>query len=371
MKATLTKKAVMKRLCWILSAPVFFALSLLAFRYPKVTETVYARGIYPFIVQPLSSITGLLPFSLGEILLYAALAFALFVTISTPVIAFKAGKDWHKVILRRVLTILAIASTLVAAFIGLFGMCYARLPLANSLGLNTSPASMEELTKTFQKLAEKANALYAEVQQEGGKPSDLQTRLAILRAAPSYYNAVAKKTGLAILSGDYGPIKPVLYSTGLSYALIEGIYCPITGEANINMQVPSVEFAAAALHEAAHQRGFAREDEANFLAYFVGSQTDDARVRYSAAILALTYTIGALYSADTNQYATLYATINNGVIRDINASSQFWKQHEGPVSKASATVNDNYLKANNQQLGIKSYGRIVDLLIGLNRQGGI
>jgi hypothetical protein len=42
-----------------------------------------------------------------------------------------------------------------------------------------------------------------------------------------------------------------------------------------------------------------------------------------------------------------------------------------PLSETAETINNNFLKANQQPDGVKSYGRMVDLLIGLWREGGL
>ena len=44
-----------------------------------------------------------------------------------------------------------------------------------------------------------------------------------------------------------------------------------------------------------------------------------------------------------------------------------WKQFEGPAAEISSAVNDAYLKANRQEEGVKSYGRMVDLLLAEQR----
>ena len=353
----LTGRTVLKKLAWLLPALFLYVLSQIAFKYPQATERVYAQGIFPFIMQPISAILGVLPFSIGEILLYALLLLLLFFVATTPLRAFRAGKDWYKAIADRLLSAVMIIAVLFTAFLGMFGLCYARQPLSQTLALNTAPASAQELYETAQALVAKANALRVEIgQTEVTMASDYNRRMQILRAIPSYYDEVAKKTGYAFLGGAYGPVKPVLYSTGLSYAFIEGVYCPFTGEANINVKMPITYFASTALHEAAHQRGFAREDEANFLAYYVGSQVEDIDVRYSATMLAMTYAMNALSSANGELYDSLAAKINEDIWKDMDESSQFWKQYQGTVSEASAKVNDGYLKANSQQDGIQSYG---------------
>ena len=113
--------------------------------------------------------------------------------------------------------------------------------------------------------------------------------------------------------------KPVAASIGLCYARIEGIYSPFTGEANVNMESPLLLFPATCLHEAAHQRGFAREDEANFLAYYASTRADGAYMRYSGTMLALIYAMDALRGADGDLYNQLWSEISGDIARDLDA----------------------------------------------------
>jgi hypothetical protein len=192
-----------------------------------------------------------------------------------------------------------------------------------------------------------------------------------MRGVPSYYHRASQLTGYDWLAGSFGPAKPVLYSIGLSYSHITGVYFPFTGEPNVNVDVPMLYFAASCNHEAAHQRGFAREDEANFLAYYVCSFSDDPSVRYSGTMLALVHAMNQLHSANSDLYFELRSTYISGLSRDLEDNSRYWRQFESPVSEAVQEVNNTFLKANMQQDGVKSYGRMTDLLIGLWRAGGI
>ena len=45
-----------------------------------------------------------------------------------------------------------------------------------------------------------------------------------------------------------------------------GIYCPYTGESNVNVDSPACLLPSTAAHELAHQRSIALEQECNFLA---------------------------------------------------------------------------------------------------------
>jgi hypothetical protein len=365
-------KKLMIELLWLVPGGLFYVLFRLSFLWPSATESVFARGIFYLISQSISTVTGWLPFSLGEFLLYA---FALFVMIHLIVMivhAFIAKKAWWYIILRRLVALLGVASVLYALFIGLWGFNYARQPLSESLDLDASPATVQELYGTCKALVLEVNTLRSLVpQDESGVFSPADTKENIMLNVSSYYDQAAKRSGFGWLSGSFGRVKPVMYSVGLSFAHISGIYFPFTAEANVNTDVPMLYFASSVIHEAAHQRGFAREDEANFLAYYVGLFSDDPSVRYSGAVLALTHSMNKLYSADSSLYFELRELYSEGLVRDISNNSAYWQQFDSAVSDTAKEVNNTFLKANMQHDGVKSYGRMVDLLIGLWRAGGI
>ena len=366
------KRHPLLKLLWLLPGPVFYALFRLSFLWPEFTENVYSRAIFRFVNQGLSTVTGLLPFSLGELLLYAAIAaLAVFIGHMT-VRVILAKKDWWRVLLRRILALACAVSMLYALFIGLWGFNYARQPLGDTLGLNTSPATVQELYATCQAIIARTNDLRAQVpENENGVFTPDASKNDMMRSTEALYNQAAQASGNSFLGGSYGRAKPVLYSVGMSWAHITGIYFPYTSEANVNNDIPLLLFSSTCLHETAHQRGFAREDEANFLAYYVSSYSDDPSVDYSGAMLALIHTMNQLYSADSDKYFELRNTYSEGIDRDLAAYSEYWQQFESPVSEAVETMNNNFLKANMQADGVKSYGRMVDLLIGLWRNGEI
>lgn len=355
-------------LLWLLPGPVFYLLYRLSFNMPQFVENVYSRGIFRVTNQALATLTGLLPFSLGELLLYSFVLFVIVFFIVMIINTFCAKRDWWKVLLKRVFVILSVCSFLYALFIGLWAFNYARQPLAATLGLDASPASIDELFNTADALAEKAATLRDKV-NEDNEGIYTYSKDKAMQQTKELYNLAAEKTGLKILGGYFGRAKPVLYSVGLSYTNISGVYFPFTAEANLNIDVPNLYFASAALHEAAHQRGFAREDEANFMAYYVASFSENTPTEYSATMLALIHTMNKLYGEDKDLYFKIYDKYSDGMKRDLQKNREYWKEFEGKASEVSEQVNNTYLKSNMQSDGVKSYGRMVDLLIGLWRAG--
>ena len=51
------------------------------------------------------------------------------------------------------------------------------------------------------------------------------------------------------------------------------------------------------------------------------------------------------------------------MVRDLAHYNAYWDSFEGPVEEAATTLNDNYLKFNQQESGVKSYGMMVDLIL--------
>ncbi|MDD5018320.1 MAG: DUF3810 family protein, partial [Eubacteriales bacterium] len=216
-------KKVYRKLFWLIPGPLFYVLFLLSSLWPDLTETVYSRGIFVFINQGLSTVTGLLPFSLAEVLLYIFLLFVVVSVILMAVRSAAAGKSWWLALLNRFLTLLCVFSLVYTLFAGLWGFNYSRNTLGETLGLDTSTATVDELYATCEALIERANDLRDSVpEDESGLFSPGFSKQDMMENITYYYSMAANATGHGFLGGSYGRAKPVLYSTGLSYANITG-----------------------------------------------------------------------------------------------------------------------------------------------------
>jgi hypothetical protein len=189
-------------------------------------------------------------------------------------------------------------------------------------------------------------------------------RHALLRTEAGFGAAAKRHAFLAI--GCTRP-KPLLTSAALSWLGITGIYSPFTGEPNVNMTLPDSELPFAASHEVAHQRGFAREDEANYLGYVACRLHPDADFRYSGRLAASVYAMNALALRDRAAWKRLEAGRSAGVGRDLAALVAWAERYRGPVERLSARLNDAYLRSQGQPEGVESYGRVVDLLLAERR----
>lgn len=346
---------------WILLLlPIGFILVYVSQGNPNQVERLYSGGVYKYIGSTISMVTSIFPFSLGEIIVLIALIFIIisFIWVIYGTLTRRIKYRKLAIYARNLLVAFSIIYFL---FNILWGLNYYRMPFSKIADIHVKPATIQELVDLCDDLIDKTNGLRRKIELDKGNKSEENDYRYILRNAYKGYEAV--RDIYPELGGSYGRPKGVLFSKAMSYMGITGIYFPLTGEANVNIDTPLISLPSTATHEMAHQRGFAREDEANFIAYITCKHHPDLSFQYSGYILALTHSMNTLYANDREQFIELSKKYSIEVKNDLIEISRHWKKYEGPIEKASNKMNDAYLKSNNQKDGVKSYGRMVDLLI--------
>ncbi|MCX8131813.1 MAG: DUF3810 domain-containing protein [Clostridia bacterium] len=358
----MNKRYYIKRLLIILLFPLGLVLFYTTPQFPLFIEKAYSKGLFKILSQILSTITGVLPFSMAEIGLYLFSLLALFCIGYVFFRLVTQKRDKHLILVRFSLTLAAVLSIAYFFFMLLWGFNYNRLPFSQIAGLNIQPSSVKDLYEVCEKLINQANDLRSLVDENQNGVMYIKNgyREAFKRADKGFHKASELYPELG---GNYGKPKGVLLSKYMSYTGISGVYCPYTAEANVDIDMPDILILSTACHEMAHQRGFAREDEANYISYLTCKMHPDNDYKYSGTILALIHSMNALYKYDKESFSQLHKKYSPGIVRDFYDNSQYWKRFEGPVERATDSLNNAYLKANRQKDGVQSYGRMVDLLI--------
>ncbi len=360
------QKKISKKYLLILLFPIAFFLNMLSRDNSALTEKYYSSGVYRGISRSLGSLIGWIPFSLAEILVPFLAVLAIWALIKW-VISLIKNKEARWIVLRSgILNLLLVVSIVYFAFIALWGLNYNRQSLGTILGLDVRDSDVQELVMMTEVLLENTNALREMVKEdERGVmvPFDSVTE-SFSRAREGYLAAAEYIPGF---DGVYGKPKPLLFSPMIAYTNIWGIYIPFTAEPNVNMKVPTPMMGSTMMHELAHQLGFAREDEANYIAFLTCSLHPDVDFQYSGHLSALNYSLNAIYGQDVDAYEDLHSRLSEGVKRDYAENSRYHQKYDGPVKEAFSKSNDVYLKANNQADGERSYGRMVDLLLAQYR----
>jgi hypothetical protein len=89
----------------------------------------------------------------------------------------------------------------------------------------------------------------------------------------------------------------------------------------------------------------------------------DIDFKYSGSVMALQYSMNALYAESPDRYFDVASNYSPGYRRDLEAEVKYWKQFQGITKEVANKMNDTYLKMNGQEDGVKSYGRMIDLLL--------
>ena len=364
----MTKKL---KLLSLLLFPLSILINTICSKYPYFIEKYYSTTINKLIVETLSKITSVVPFSIFEIILYLVVISIFLFIIYFVYTIIKYPKKLKSFIKNSILNILSIISILYFLFIILWGLNYNRLTLEITIIDNYNLKYNKSITKV-EKNNEDLKNLYIYLIEKSNETRKLVKTDKNIMKTNSDYKGIIKRASLGYenityifpnISENYGNAKYILSSNLMCYTGITGIYFPFTGEANINVGVPNLYIPSTTLHEMAHQRGYASEDEANFIAYLASINHPHIDFKYSGYILAWNHTANALYKVDYEAYAELSKNISEDVLNDLKNNSEFWNKYEGKIDKISSKFNNSYLKANGVKEGTANYGKMVNLLL--------
>lgn len=358
----------LKRNYLLLLFPLSLILILIARKSSFFAERVYALHVYKWLSQLISLITGLIPLSIAEIIIILS-PFIIVALLAKFIIHLKRDKE-NRITnaIKGLINVLCGLSVAIFLFTLLGGLNYYRYPFSYYSKLEIDKYSVEELYGLTKQLAEQANELRDRIESvdENGVFDLSMSYYQLAKEANKAMKNLAKE--YPVFGGYYARPKPILLSHLMSYTEITGIFIPFTMEANVNVDITDYAIPYTMLHEMAHQRGFMREDEANYIAYLAGASSGNPELMYSSTMLALISSGNALYGQNTDLYFEIRDTYCEGIIKDIRANTDYWAKFEDTVvSTISNKMNDTYLKANAQEDGVKSYGRMVDLLLAKYR----
>lgn len=350
----------------ILLFPISILLTFILSKYPQFVEKYYSQAFFAYTVLFISKISGVFSFSLAELGYILLILFGIYFFIYSIIKAIKNKR--FKFILDFFSSILAFASVLYFLYIILWGLNYYRIPFPEKIGLELKPSSISELNSLCQSLADRANSLRSlMIEDENGVSTVKGGYTDILERANMGFINIKDKN--SVFGFNFGRPKGIYFSKLMSYSGICGVYCPYTGEPNVDIDMPLITIPSTICHEMAHQRGYSREDEANYISYLACINHPDNDFKYSGVVLALQYSIKALSKVDKDKYTEVKKSLSSGVLRDLQFEYDYWHRHDGVVENVSNNINNLYLKSNGQGDGVQSYGRIVDILLAEYKKG--
>ena len=298
-------------------------------------------------------------FSVAELLIALAVIAALAYIVAQIVLLVRR-KGRAARLYRTLVTLLGAVTAVYALFCLLWGVYYYADDFVQKSGFENGAVSTEQLASVTRYFADMANEYAARVPRDesGVCRSDRQK---ILAQSPKVFAETEKRC--PCLAGPPLAAKGIRCSRVMSYLDFTGFFFPFTAEANVNMDAPASDLAVTVAHELSHQRGVAKEQEANFVAVLASLDYGDPDYVYSACLLAYTHLGNALYKADPAAWEEIFDSLGEDVLRDLLDRREYWRRFDTAVQTASNTVYEGFLHSYDQTLGLKSYGACVDLLV--------
>lgn len=328
----------------------------------------YVINIFPYISNAASFVSGIFPFSIGEVLIIIGIFF-----IITGIPTFLILLIFMKKTRSKVFDIFSSISLWIVAFIVTTTIlnCYIMYrctPFSEKYFTASEEHSREELIELYEKLINEANILAKQVKRD-------ENGIFVLTAdvdecAKTAMKNIADK--YPQLKGYYPDAKPVLNSFFMSQSGLLGVFFSFSMEANYNKDMYEINLPDTVCHEYAHLKGIIQEDEAGFIAFLACSESDNTDFRYSGYLDALEYVHNEIYKNDIVEAFELSDTISDEVTADWFkfVPMEYWEENKDKEIISTETVDtisdiatDTSLKVNGVEDGIESYCRVVNLLL--------
>lgn len=349
---------------------VFLALAVLAgglhicFIFSTGFSDFFNLYISGALRRFMAGLTGWFPFSLAEFFVMASPV----LIVTVYMVCLRKSLRGKRYFIRCIGGLLSVLALVYSMFVFLFAAGYRGSTLDKKLGLDRQDVSADELYSTMVIVRDKLNELADEVvfvEKTGSvRPFSHEDTVSLCLAS---YDRLAERYGF--LNNFKSSVKQIVLSDYMTYTHISGVYTFFTGEANLNTNYPYFVNVFTTAHEMAHQRGIARENEANFIAYLVCISSDDPYMRYSGYLNMYEYLASPLYKASPSKYQEAVSGLDYRVKYDLACYSDFFDKYRNSVaSEVSDAVNNTYLVLQGTE-GSKSYGMVVDLAVAYHLEG--
>lgn len=345
-----------KRKAVFLSLFVFSVALGIAFRVWEGFAELYTLRIAPIFRVPLSFVTSLFPFSVGEstVLLLIVLAGAALTSLLYKSIArlFKKDAECHyKTYFKIFFSIIAF---IYFTYVFAFSSSYSRASISDTMGLEKVEMTKDSVFRAVMEVTEELQEISGEIEYVNGQPT---------RSGMSFGELAAEVLECADKASDRYPFfqkrpfkaKAIAFSTPMAYTGISGVYSFFTGESNVNTVFPEFTLPFTTAHEYSHQMGIGSEKEAEFSALLICLESNEPFIRYSAYSQVAITLMNLLFELDEEMFYECFSSLPSCLVNDIYLSSiSGQKYSETYADEIAEAINDTYLSVSGDE-GVVSY----------------
>jgi hypothetical protein len=336
---------------WTILGLISLLIRHFALKSPEKTEELYARKFFPGVRNVIDLTLSKLPFATVYIFIISV-----FIFIGIFFYYFFKKKGWKNKIGYSMRSILNYLGALIFFFLVLWGFNYQRIPVFEQIGMKPTALIEEQLITEIELTRNILNQLRSNIQEDTVAIESIMD-----------YNDLEKlvranmREHLYLLGMNFTgePRTKQFYPAGFMRRMgILGIYFPFTGESYIDPALHPLEKPFTIAHEMAHSYGVTDEGEANFIAWVIGSNSDDALLQYSAQLKLFRYQLNDLNRMSKDLFTHFYRTIPLGIRNDLSSISKNAALYKPFNLELSRKSNDIFLKTQGVKAGVMSYQQL-------------
>ena len=363
------KKTELWKHRWLFALAAF----IMAFaQFPMAVEKFYSRGLYPFLGKLLRLVTGWCPFSVGDALYVFVIGYGIIIVFNFLYVGLR-HKKWPG-FKKAMLQLVVFLAWVYVAFKVCWGLNYDRPEIGQALGISATTYTLPELKNLNNQLIQRLNDARRLIPGDSLPEVSWDEQKDI--AITSYKQLAAQKP---FFTYSYPALKKCSWNFLGEWIGFTGYFNPFSGEAQVKADLPSILLPYTSCHEIGHQIGYARESEASFAGLLAASASKDVRLKYSLYLdlysllqqeLWWQYagngdSIGLRLQMDGNRQR-----LDTLVKLDRKAIRRYFQQRTHQITPAFAQVYTQYLKANGQASGMRSYNEVLGWLLAYQKKYG-
>ena len=326
----------------------------------------YACSVYPAIGSVLSSVSGLVPFAVGDIFIALSILWVLFC-------------------LRKKATLIKAAEYLLWIYVWFYiawGLNYTQPNIYLRTGMKPAEVDKDKLREFAYRYADSINLLSEEQrvkseeqeseerrvkseEQESEEQESEEWKRRVSDALQNVYEKMGQREGINAPFNPHPHVKTMVFTPISSMAGVTGSMAPFFCEFTLNGDIRPHDYPAIYAHEYAHFLGIAHEGEANFYSYLVCTSSTDKAVKFSGYYHILPHVLNSVFNLLGEKEGEKFLNhIRPEIIRLAKDDRHYWRSKRSKMLDAAQDfVFDLYLKGNNVSEGRKSYSGVVSLIM--------
>lgn len=309
----------------------------------------YSLNISANLIKFANILTGWMPFSLFEILIYLAVAlgvsFLIFIIVALCRKQFKRAFNSF--------VDFALIVVLVGTIYGVFAILpYGRAP-ADIPAYENSNLQSEQVYEMTEGYIEELSRL-AKIQKRADNGE------LVIEGGLQGLNESLQTTYERVLTSDFyydtdSTLKKWLWPELMSAFSISGVFFAPTGECNVCTAYYTTTTVAAAAHEMAHSKGVQRESDANLVSYYIMLNSEDNLVKYVGYYTLVGNMLAFVHTwCGEGAYDSLWDKLPEEYFADAEFAAAY-SSGQGALGSVGSFFNDIYLQLNGTEDGTGDY----------------